>query len=1137
MSTPQQPPVYEGVNFNPAFFEQPSASSAALLEYVDETFLQKIGNAISNADSTTFSGELISEAEFLASNNIIVGGTPSVNYVEFPDGTKQYTAPSGNAGDAVLSANQTFTGVNTFSQPIVGTIGNSTLADTSTNSNVSLTDGASIYYLTMGQNFSAGAKPLSISNGVLYNASQNLLYCLATNAQVSQNSTNSTNSTNSANVFVSQSAPSSTYYLAMAPSATAGNQSLVDNANLSYNTSSQIITGKITNASLADLATQATASTTALSSNTSSAITVTPETSSSADSYITFTNGTSGSQQVFIDNGAQPLKYNPLTSTLTCTNITGTITNTTTSATVNLTQTSANASYYVPFSLTNNASNNALYVSTLAYNPSTNVISATVNSATNALQSTFINATTTATNNAYPIPFSASVGNTSGYKGLAIDSVGGITWNPNSQTLTCQQLQGNALTATSCSTAVSSDKVNLFAPPPGTYGLVYAQSASPSYLSSSPASLTFNTLNNTLSCANFAGNASTSSSSGFATNALNLSLAQNTNTATMHVPFFVNSGTGYQQPQYNLNFNFNPGTSTLSVANLSGNSATSTVSSSSSLTSGGANDMYLVLAQNPTGNVALQTNLAKYNPTTTVLSAPKVSGSTSVTSPLLQTTGNGTLQILDTSLTNTTTMQQVGPKLTSTLTSGGEFFIKTQGAGTVPLSTLDAGTSVLWNVSSGRGESVLVNYQDNGSGGGFDFYNVSTGSNSTKIASIPVTQSAFSSTGLNIPTYNWVNGTISASNSASSATVAVTSDDSATVSYPVFSKGVGSAQQLYTDNTTSPMTYIASTGTLTLPNVVSSLTGNASSATQVLVTTAGSGPAQFLTFSASTGSNQSLQNNNALTYDPSTGRLTTPLITSSLTGNATLISTTNETASSTPQAILFASSGTGDNKTISSNSNFSIIPSTGAILNNISGASFSMGSTNSSITCLGTGTAINAQNASNINFTSALVTCANISATTNRNVGWTNGSNWFTVFDTGTTPAVEGVLTRFIFTTPSITGDSTQFGLATIGTDGIFSVTRTGAYDIDINFSHTGQGGTVPTLILGVYNTVGPTVVTNCGLTNFLTTQSNPFQYTVTNSFIGVLTAGQTYGIYYQVPTYAGALGNININLNMVKLM
>jgi hypothetical protein len=52
-------------------------------------------------------------------------------------------------------------------------------------------------------------------------------------------------------------------------------------------------------------------------------------------------------------------------------------------------------------------------------------------------------------------------------------------------------------------------------------------------------------------------------------------------------------------------------------------------------------------------------------------------------------------------------------------------------------------------------------------------------------------------------------------------TVIVTSDNSGDTCYPVFSKGVGTSISLYADNASSPMTYIPSTGRLSIQSLIS----------------------------------------------------------------------------------------------------------------------------------------------------------------------------------------------------------------------------------------------------------------------------------------------------------------------------
>jgi len=60
--------------------------------------------------SQTISGTLVSTGQVTAQTNIVMSGTPATNYIEFPDGTKQYTA-GGGAGtlSSVLTAGNTAT--------------------------------------------------------------------------------------------------------------------------------------------------------------------------------------------------------------------------------------------------------------------------------------------------------------------------------------------------------------------------------------------------------------------------------------------------------------------------------------------------------------------------------------------------------------------------------------------------------------------------------------------------------------------------------------------------------------------------------------------------------------------------------------------------------------------------------------------------------------------------------------------------------------------------------------------------------------------------------------------------------------------------------------------------------------------
>ena len=137
-----------------------------------------------------------------------------------------------------------------------------------------------------------------------------------------------------------------------------------------------------------------------------------------------------------------------------------------------------------------------------------------------------------------------------------------------------------------------------------------------------------------------------------------------------------------------------------------------------------------------------------------------------VSSNVVKTTPNGIIQVIASDGTTLSQFQQISTDLTVTVAGGGEFKILSQGTGILPTANNLAGTSLLWNVSSGRGESCIVNYQDSGGGvspGGFDFYNVSSGATSTKIATISVAQPPANDSTTTLATTAWVQTAIVAS--------------------------------------------------------------------------------------------------------------------------------------------------------------------------------------------------------------------------------------------------------------------------------------------------------------------------------------------------------------------------------------
>ena len=129
MASYPPPNPQQGTIFNTIDWIEPNAGSIDTA-YLNEHYCQfpvAQGSmsfaGINNTGSTTIK------------QNLVMTGTPNVNYIEFPNGTKQYTASS---GADILDTDNTFIGVNTFSplplQPY-GSIMNEGLTITNNQSN------------------------------------------------------------------------------------------------------------------------------------------------------------------------------------------------------------------------------------------------------------------------------------------------------------------------------------------------------------------------------------------------------------------------------------------------------------------------------------------------------------------------------------------------------------------------------------------------------------------------------------------------------------------------------------------------------------------------------------------------------------------------------------------------------------------------------------------------------------------------------------------------------------------------------------------------------------------------------------------------------------------------------------------
>jgi hypothetical protein len=118
MASYPPPNNQQGTIFNPIDWIEPNAGSIDTA-YLNEHYCQfpvAQGSmsfaGINNTGSTTIK------------QNLVMTGTPNINFLEFPDGTKQYTAVAG--GDILNDAN-TWSGVNTFYPNPVQTYGSTML--------------------------------------------------------------------------------------------------------------------------------------------------------------------------------------------------------------------------------------------------------------------------------------------------------------------------------------------------------------------------------------------------------------------------------------------------------------------------------------------------------------------------------------------------------------------------------------------------------------------------------------------------------------------------------------------------------------------------------------------------------------------------------------------------------------------------------------------------------------------------------------------------------------------------------------------------------------------------------------------------------------------------------------------------
>jgi len=393
---------------------------------------------------------------------------------------------------------------------------------------------------------------------------------------------------------------------------------------------------------------------------------------------------------------------------------------------INIDESNSNTNYQVTFSANNNAGYNRQYIDSdnghFNYNPSSNHLygfaEITATKFDGALEG---NADTATWADTVDVNDSNANGNYRivWHSGDTVYSTDGITLHPLNNTISATTfigaLSGNATTSSSCSgnaatatyatsagsagtatTATNSNKINIQTTAGNaSYRLVFkgATNETAGYhdlYQDSGASLYYNPSTNVLTCPTFSGalsgNATTASSTPFATSADNINIDETNTNGNYQVYFGTLNGTSYQRPYIdtdNSHFNYNPATAHLHGfaeitatkfdGALEGNADTATDIRVVERTTENINYHITAVGQTIAGTSKTVNAHASFywNGNTTKLHAPKFAGDVSsctgyaysnlTGAPTIPSVGNGTITITQTGISNQTfTVNQSG---------------------------------------------------------------------------------------------------------------------------------------------------------------------------------------------------------------------------------------------------------------------------------------------------------------------------------------------------------------------------------------------------------------------------------------------------------------------------------------------
>lgn len=509
---------------------------------------------------------------------------------------------------------------------------------------------------------------------------------------------------------------------------------------------------------------------------------------------------------------------------------------------------------------------------------STNITGNAATSTTSQFCTSAINVTTTylspLTNQEYPIACAIQAGSTE-----AVYLSQNMTLNPFVSSITATTFNGNATSATVATTSAQTSMINtngtalnasyaislLPTSSIGGYSSIYFDSGS---------SILYNPATATLTVPNLNGNAATATTATTATTAATATVASTVTVANATVNqnyslAMCNTNSAGSNAVYNNNglLEFNPSTQVLTVATLNGNAATATTATTATnatnaaniaITSAASNTSYYIpFATSSSGSQALYANgNFSYNPSTSVLNALTFSGNAATATTATSATGAGSISIVNSSTNSNFPMT----------------FVSTSGT----FQTVYIDSSVLINPSTHTITAALFNG--------------------------PSTSAATATT---------------------ASTVTVNGTAPPTGTYPiVYTLASGSSQTLY--GTSSSLSFNPFNGMLTAAifngNAATATTAttatNATNATNINMTSVTTNSSYYLSFAQTLGAYSALGGNAGLTFNPSTGNLTTTTFTGALTGNASTASQVSVNANFAGGYATYVTSATGGNETV-----------------------------------------------------------------------------------------------------------------------------------------------------------------------------------------------------------------------------